>query len=73
VAVGQQRQRTAAADRLEQAYVKLLPQRLEQPAKLRDREPLTPQLRKHEQLEQIDRRVTPLGVPAALGFFRRNV
>ena len=39
---------------------------------LLDREPAPAQIREHEQLEQLDGRVAPLGVAAGVGAMRRN-
>ena len=65
-AVGQERQRAAAADRVEQPDAELSAQRLEQHAQMRATVmPLPPQIREHQQFEQIDRRVAALGVAAA--------
>jgi hypothetical protein len=37
-----------------------------------DREPATPEIREREQLEQLDRRISPFGVAAGVGLVRRD-
>ena len=39
---------------------------------LLDREAAAPEIREHQQLEQLDRRVAPLGVAARVGLVRRD-
>ena len=68
LAVGQQRDGSAAANGVEQADAEPAAQRVEQLADLRHRQPAAPQIRQHRQLEQIDRRIPALGVAAGLRF-----
>jgi len=54
--------RAAAAGRLEEALAELLPKNRDDFVELANREPTPAQVTKHEQLEQIDRRVPSLRV-----------
>ena len=70
VAVGQQRDRPAATDGIEQADAEPPAQRVEQLPDLCHGQSVAPKIREHGQLEQIDRRIPALGVAARLGAMR---
>ena len=61
------------ADCFEEPYAELSAQRFKERAQLGNGEALAPQLRKHQKFEEIDGRVSTLGVTAALRPARRHV
>src|SRR5262245_3229802 len=72
VPVGQQFDLTAAAGGLEQTRPELVTKHAQDAVELMDREPSTPEIREREQLEQLDRRISPFGVAAGTGLVRRD-
>ncbi len=72
LAVGQQRDRSASADGIEQPDAESAAQRFEQQPHLANRQAAAAQLGKDRQFEQIDRRIAPLGEAAGFGAVRRN-
>src|SRR5437667_262128 len=62
--VGQQLHRTAAARRVEQARAELFFENVQKVMQLLNREATPPQICQHEQLEEFDWRITPLGIAA---------
>src|SRR5262249_60631768 len=71
-AVDEQVERLAAAGRIVQPLPELIAQNLQQLVELMDREAAVPEVGEHQQLEQLDRRVAPLGVAARRRLVRRN-